>query len=59
MSDSDGSGEIDLHEFKVALFSLDPDNGNSAGFTPNAFLAPLDAFEVRLKTKIIFAIGPS
>lgn len=44
--DSDGSGEIDLEEFKVALFAVDPDSGNTVGFAPNAFLTPLDAFEV-------------
>lgn len=46
MSDPDGSGEIDLEEFKVALFAVDPDSGNPVGFTPNALLTPLDAFEV-------------
>lgn len=46
MSDPDGSGEIDLEEFKVALFAVDPDSGNPVGFAPNALLSPLDAFEV-------------
>lgn len=49
MCDTDGSGEVDFDEFKVALFAFDPDNGNPVGFTPNALLAPLDAFEVRLR----------
>lgn len=47
--DSDGSGEIDVEEFKVALFAVDPDSGNTVGFAPNAFLTPLDAFEVGCK----------
>ena len=46
MSDPDGSGEIDFEEFKVALFAVDPDSGNPVGFSPNALLSPLDAFEV-------------
>lgn len=45
--DPDGSGEIDIEEFKVAMFAMDPDSGNPVGFTPNALLTPLDAFEVR------------
>ena len=46
MCDSDGSGEIDFQEFKVALFACDPDSGNPVGFAPNALLTPLDAFEM-------------
>lgn len=44
--DTDGTGEIDLEEFKLAMFAADPDGGNSLGFSPNALLTPLDAFEV-------------
>jgi Ca2+-binding EF-hand superfamily protein len=43
--DSDGSGEIDIDEFKVALFACDPSSGNPVGFVPNKILTPLDAFE--------------
>lgn len=46
MCDSDGTGEIDLEEFKVAVFAVDPDSGNPVGFAPNTLLTPLDAFEV-------------
>lgn len=49
MCDADGSGEIDLEEFKVALFAVDPNSGNPVGFAPNALLTPLDAFEVNTK----------
>lgn len=55
MSDPDGSGEIDFEEFKVALFAVDPDSGNPVGFTPNALLSPLDAFEVCFKGKGFFS----
>lgn len=50
MCDTDGTGEVDMEEFKVAMFAVDPDNGNPVGFTPNALLTPLDAFEVRIET---------
>lgn len=43
--DTDGSGEIDIDEFKVALYICDPNSGNSCGFTPNANITPVDAFE--------------
>jgi alpha-tubulin suppressor-like RCC1 family protein/Ca2+-binding EF-hand superfamily protein len=46
MCDTDGSGEIDIDEFKVALFTCDPTNGNPVGFKPSRNLTPLDAFEV-------------
>lgn len=55
MCDPDGSGEIDLEEFKVALFAVDPDSGNPVGFTPNALLTPLDAFEVRVESRACVA----
>lgn len=41
----DGSGEIDLDEFKAALFMCDPTTGNPVGFKPSKNLTPLDAFE--------------
>ncbi|RHY35444.1 hypothetical protein DYB32_000079 [Aphanomyces invadans] len=31
--DKDGSGEIDLEEFKMAMFTVDPTTGNSLGYT--------------------------
>ena len=43
---SSGSGEISLDEFKIALFTLDPETGNSVGFNPNKLLTPQDAFEM-------------
>ena len=42
----DGSGEIDLEEFRIALFAVDPTNGNTIGFNPNMLLTPADAFEM-------------
>jgi Ca2+-binding EF-hand superfamily protein len=41
----DGSGEIDLDEFKAALFLCDPTHGNPVGFKPSKYMTPLDAFE--------------
>jgi len=46
MCDTDGSGEIDLDEFKVALFTCDPTSGNPVGFKPSKYLTPMDAFEM-------------
>lgn len=43
--DTDGSGEIDVDEFKVALFVCDPTSGNPVGFIPGKNLTPMDAFE--------------
>jgi alpha-tubulin suppressor-like RCC1 family protein/Ca2+-binding EF-hand superfamily protein len=45
LCDSDGSGEIDIDEFKVALFACDPSSGNPVGYVPNKLVTPLDAFE--------------
>ena len=45
MCDTDGSQEIDLDEFKAALYLCDPTNGNSVGFKPSRHLTPFDAFE--------------
>jgi alpha-tubulin suppressor-like RCC1 family protein/Ca2+-binding EF-hand superfamily protein len=45
LCDSDGSGEIDIDEFKVALFACDPSSGNPVGYVPNKLITPLDAFE--------------
>ena len=42
MCDSDGSGEIDIDEFKVALFACDPSSGNPVGYVPNKLLTPLE-----------------
>lgn len=44
--DSDGSREIDIDEFKVALFICDPTSGNPIGFIPPPFLCPIDAYEM-------------
>lgn len=46
MCDTDGSGEIDIDEFQVALFACDPTSGNPVGFEPSKILTPLDAFEL-------------
>ena len=43
--DTDGSGEIDIDEFKVALYICDPTAGNSCGFSPTSNITPMDAFE--------------
>lgn len=43
--DTDGGGEIDLHEFKMALYACDP-NGNTQGFSISNILGPKDAFEL-------------
>ncbi len=44
--DTSGDGEIDLAEFKVALFIVDPSSGNNVGFQPNSLLGPRDAFDL-------------
>lgn len=44
--DTHGQSEIDIDEFKVALYLCDPTSGNPIGFKPNSLLAPLDAFEI-------------
>jgi hypothetical protein len=41
MCDTDGSGEIDIDEFKVALFTCDPTSGNPVGFQPSSFVTPM------------------
>ena len=41
MCDTDGSGEIDIDEFKVALFTCDPTSGNPVGFQPSNFITPM------------------
>eukprot|EP01036_Dinobryon_divergens_P023212 gene23212-31534_t len=41
MCDTDGSGEIDVDEFKVALFTCDPTSGNPVGFQPASFVTPM------------------
>lgn len=44
--DTDGGGEIDLTEFKTAMFTVDPVSGNTLGFKPTNLLAPRDAFDL-------------
>ena len=44
--DTDGGGEIDIDEFKMALFACDPTTGNTLGFTPSNMLGPKDAFDL-------------
>jgi Ca2+-binding EF-hand superfamily protein len=44
--DTDGGGEIDLTEFKMAMFAVDPVSGNPLGFSPSTLLGPRDAFEL-------------
>ncbi|RLN32591.1 hypothetical protein BBJ28_00026343, partial [Nothophytophthora sp. Chile5] len=44
--DTDGGGEIDRTEFKMALFAVDPVSGNTLGFSPSTLLGPRDAFEL-------------
>ncbi|KAF0696245.1 Aste57867_12943 [Aphanomyces stellatus] len=46
MCDKDRSGEIDLEEFKMAMFTVDPNTGNSLGFAPSSLLSPKDAFHL-------------
>lgn len=43
--DTDKGGEIDIEEFKMALFACDPATGNSLGFMPTALKGPKDAFD--------------
>ena len=45
--DIDGGGDIDFDEFKMALYSCDPINGNAIGFQPTSYLAPKDAFDLQ------------
>ncbi|OQR99686.1 regulator of chromosome condensation (RCC1) [Achlya hypogyna] len=44
--DKDKSGEIDIEEFKMALFAVDPNSGNTLQFAPSSLLSPKDAFEL-------------
>ena len=44
--DTHGQGEIDIDEFKVALYLCDPTSGNPVGFKPTTHLSPIDAFEI-------------
>lgn len=44
--DTDGGGEIDLTEFKMAMFAVDPVSGNTLGFSPSTLLNPRDAFDL-------------
>lgn len=44
--DTDGGDEIDLNEFKMAMFAVDPVSGNTLGFSPSSLLSPKDAFEL-------------
>lgn len=44
--DTDGGGEIDLTEFKMAMFAVDPVSGNTLGFSPSTLLGPRDVFEL-------------
>lgn len=46
MCDADGSGAIDLDEFQVAMYTIDPVSGNTVGFSPNRLLSPQDAFDM-------------
>lgn len=41
LCDTDGSGQIDIDEFRVALFTCDPTSGNPVGFRPSSFNTPL------------------
>eukprot|EP01041_Mallomonas_annulata_P005267 gene5267-10537_t len=52
LCDTDGSGDIDIDEFKVALYTCDPTNGNPVGYVPSKFLSPLDAFETFDEAKL-------
>ena len=45
-SDTDGGGELDKDEFKMALFACDPLSGNTLGFNPSSLLSPRDAFDL-------------
>ncbi len=44
--DADGSCSININEFRIALFALDPQSGSFCGFSPSTLLTPMDAFEV-------------
>ena len=44
--DSDHDDNIDIDEFRVALYICNPTTGNTVGFMPYKYLTPLDAFEV-------------
>ena len=47
LCDTDGSGLIDIDEFKVALFTCDPTTGNPVGFMPTNFNTPLGKHHCR------------
>ncbi len=35
---------IDINEFRIALFALDPESGSFRGVSPNTLLTPMEAF---------------
>lgn len=46
LCDSNQDDNIDIDEFRVALYICNPTSGNTVGFMPYKYLTPLDAFEV-------------
>ena len=46
LCDSDRDDNIDIDEFRVALYICNPTSGNTVGYMPHKYLTPLDAFEV-------------
>ncbi|KAL8019641.1 putative serine/threonine-protein phosphatase with EF-hands [Plasmopara halstedii] len=44
--DTDGGGEIDLAEFKMAMFTVDTMSHTSKRFSPSLHLSPRDVFEL-------------
>jgi Ca2+-binding EF-hand superfamily protein len=45
LCDTNDDDNIDIEEFRVALYICNPTTGNNVGYSPYKYLTPLDAFQ--------------